>query len=231
MVWILAEPQTHCNPWGKASVATDALPHPCTANALRADRCVWIVSNSIDTARAFGYLDRVGLKEVLSHMATRFQGTPEEVLALDTYIKLSRAAESIDSRLLHQHTLDDLTITQFGVLEVLYHLGSLSQTNIGAKLLKSGGNITLVIDNLEKYGYVRRRRCDSDRRIIWIDLTDEGRARIEAVLPVHVAAIVAEMSILSADEQVELGRLLRKVGKGGNEESVNYADGAFDFEI
>ena len=164
-------------------------------------------------------------------MPTHYEGTPDEVLALDTYIKLSRAIESIDARLLRQHTLDGLTITQFGVLEVLYHLGSLSQTGIGAKLLKSGGNITLVIDNLEKHGLVKRRRCESDRRIMWVDLTPQGRAKIEAILPVHVAAISAELSILQDDELLELGRLLRKVGRGHNADVDQSADYAFDYDI
>ena len=173
-----------------------------------------------------------GRKEVRSPMPTRYQGTPDEVLALDTYIKLSRAAESLDARVLRQHTLDDLTITQFGVLEALYHLGSLSQSNIGAKLLKSGGNITLVIDNLEKYGYVARRRCESDRRVMWVDLTPQGRTKIEAVLPVHVAAIVAEISVLSPEEQVALGVLLRKVGRGSHaEESRSGSYDLYDYEI
>jgi MarR family 2-MHQ and catechol resistance regulon transcriptional repressor len=128
--------------------------------------------------------------------------------------------------------LDDLTITQFGVLEVLYHLGSLSQKQIGAKLLKSGGNMTLVIDNLVKHGYVQRRRCEEDRRVTFVDLTPAGRAKLEAVLPVHVAAIVEEMSILSAGEQVELGRLLRKLGRGNEAANgIAYNEGVFDYEI
>ncbi len=165
-------------------------------------------------------------------MSTHYEGTPEERLALDTYIKLSRAIESLDSRVLHQHTLDDLTISQFGVLEVLYHLGSLSQSAIGAKLLKSGGNMTLVIDNLVKHGYVKRRRCENDRRVIWVDLTPSGRAKIQSVLPVHIAAIVAEMSILSADEQSALGRLLRKLGRGrAVPQQSPYPEGYLDYDI
>jgi MarR family 2-MHQ and catechol resistance regulon transcriptional repressor len=92
-------------------------------------------------------------------MPTHHQGSSEEVLALDTFIKLSRASESLDARLLHRNTLCELTLTQFAVMEALYHLGPMSQTELGAKLLKSGGNITLVLDNLEKHGYVERQRC------------------------------------------------------------------------
>ena len=42
-----------------------------------------------------------------------------------------------------------MTVSQFGVLEALHHLGPLRQGEISAKLLRSGGNITLVVDNLE----------------------------------------------------------------------------------
>jgi MarR family 2-MHQ and catechol resistance regulon transcriptional repressor len=40
------------------------------------------------------------------------------------------------------------------------------QSDIGSKLLKSSGNITLVVDNLEKRSLVRRQRDDNDRRMV-----------------------------------------------------------------
>ena len=146
-------------------------------------------------------------------MGTRYLGTKEEVAALDAYIKLVRAAESVSTRL-HRH-LDahKLTVTQFGVLEALYHLGSMYQRELAEKLLKSGGNITLVIDNLEKRQLVKRDREVGDRRCISVSLTDTGKQLITAVFPTHVAAVVKEMSILTLTEQAELGRLCRRLGK------------------
>ncbi|AFZ33095.1 transcriptional regulator, MarR family [Gloeocapsa sp. PCC 7428] len=146
-------------------------------------------------------------------MGTRHHGTEEEVRALDTYIKLVRAADSISSRI-HRH-LDEtnLTITQFGVLEALYHLGSMYQRDLAAKLLKSGGNITLVIDNLEKRELVKREREPDDRRCIRVNLTETGKQLISRIFPTHVAAVVTEMAILSTSEQEELGRLCRRLGK------------------
>nr|NIP73420.1 MarR family transcriptional regulator [Gammaproteobacteria bacterium]NIR98346.1 MarR family transcriptional regulator [Gammaproteobacteria bacterium]NIV21028.1 MarR family transcriptional regulator [Gammaproteobacteria bacterium] len=82
-------------------------------------------------------------------MGTHYKGDPAEVAALDAYIKLARAAESVIARI-HRRTASGLTVSQFGVLEALYHLGPMHQRMIGAKLLKSGGNVTMVIDNLEK---------------------------------------------------------------------------------
>jgi MarR family 2-MHQ and catechol resistance regulon transcriptional repressor len=149
----------------------------------------------------------------VSAVPTHYAGAATEVLALDTFIKLTRAVESFGARLARRRTTGDLTPSQFGVLESLYHLGPLRQGEVGAKLLRSGGDITLVVDNLEKHGLVRRERGTEDRRVVVVSLTEAGRARIEQVLPVHVAAIVEEMGALTAEEQETLGRLCRKLGK------------------
>jgi MarR family 2-MHQ and catechol resistance regulon transcriptional repressor len=145
-------------------------------------------------------------------MPTHYTGTPDEVLALNTFIKLTRAVESLSTRLHRRGTMGSLTVSQFGVLESLHHLGPMCQSEIGAKLLKSSGNITLVIDNLEKRGLVRRERDPDDRRMVIVSLTERGREMIERIFPGHVAAILEEMSILTAAEQETLGRLCRKLG-------------------
>lgn len=60
---------------------------------------------------------------------------------------------------------------------------------------------------------MRRDRPFDDRRCIQIHLTAQGQVLIQEVFPHHVAAVVQEMSILSAAEQEELGRLCRRLGK------------------
>jgi MarR family 2-MHQ and catechol resistance regulon transcriptional repressor len=146
-------------------------------------------------------------------MATRYRGTKAEVRALDAYINLMRAAESVTTRI-HRHlSAVNLTISQFGVLEALFHLGPLSQRDLAEKLLKSGGNMTMVIDNLEKRQFVKRERSLDDRRFVSVCLTEEGKQLISKIFPQHVAAVVEEMSILTESEQEELGRLCRRLGK------------------
>ena len=136
----------------------------------------------------------------------------KENLALDAYLKLMRAAESTTARI-HQHLSSvGLTMSQFGVLEALQHLGPLCQKDIGRKLLRSSGNITLVIDNLEKRGLVRRERDPNDRRFFVVHLTDEGRKIIGDLFPRHAKVITGEMSILSTAEQKTLANLCKKLG-------------------
>ncbi len=136
--------------------------------------------------------------------------------ALNTYTKLMRAAESVTSRVHRVLAEPKLTISQFGVLEALYHKGPLCQRDIGSKILKSSGNITLVIDNLEKQKLVSRVKDENDRRYFTINLTKTGTDLITKVFADVEAAIVMEMASLEQDEQELLGKLCKKLGmKGG----------------
>ncbi len=144
----------------------------------------------------------------------RYKGKKDAVRALSAYVKLMRAAESVTSRIHPYLTEAGLTLSQFGALEALYHLGPLKQVEIGRKILKSSGNITMVIDNLEKRGLARRKRNIEDRRYMNIHLTEQGERLISELFPIPAIQIVKEMSILSTSEQEELARLCKKLGLG-----------------
>lgn len=147
-------------------------------------------------------------------MPTHFTGTRAEMRTLDTFVKLTRCTNSVLTRLAERNTVGDLTYSQFAVLEALYHLGSMTQGEVSTKVLKSGSNMTTVIDNLERDGLVRRERDAKDRRVINVHLTEAGKGKVEAVLPGHIAALVEEFSVLSAKEQEQFGELCKKLGKG-----------------
>ena len=145
-------------------------------------------------------------------MGTHYNGSKKEIRALDSYIKLMRAADTINSVVNLSLSKFKLTESQFNVLDALYHLGPLSQKALGYKLLKSGGNITMVIDNLEKSSYVERIRGAEDRRIFFVHLTNKGKKRLEEVLTVQVNLITSEMNRLSKTVQIELQQLCKKIG-------------------
>lgn len=147
-------------------------------------------------------------------MPTHFDGTTTECLALDSFIKLVRAADSVSGQVNEHLREHGLTVSQFGVLEALYHLGALRQSDLAHKLLKSTGNLTTVVDNLSRQGLVERRRCTEDRRVIYIHLTEAGRELIASILPAHVAGVVDAFSVLDPEEQQALGGMLRRLGTG-----------------
>jgi MarR family 2-MHQ and catechol resistance regulon transcriptional repressor len=147
-------------------------------------------------------------------MGTHYQGKPEEILVLDTWIKLTRAVDSVGQNTKTAIERYGLTVPQFGILEMLYHLGPLCQKTIGQKLLRSRGNITMVVDNLEKRGLVRRVQSVDDRRFSEVHLTQNGRDLISKLFPEHVQSLVEVFRILTSEEQQLLGELCKKLGLG-----------------
>ena len=146
-------------------------------------------------------------------MSTQYKGTPVEILALDTYIKMIRASESVNYQVNRKLSDLNLTISQFGVLEAIYHLGPMHQNKLADKILKSTGNMTMVIDNLQKRGLVSRDRDPDDRRCILVSLTAEGQTLIADYFPNHVALVVEAFESLSESERKTMGALLKRVGQ------------------
>ena len=132
--------------------------------------------------------------------------------ALSTYVKLVRATDAVHNQINAHLAQYDLTTSQFGVLEAIYHLGPMQIGEIGAKILKSSGNMTLVIDNLIKRGLVYRERQPDDRRCIQIHLTANGKARMDELWPTHAQGVVDAFAVLTPAEQEELAALCHKLG-------------------
>lgn len=146
-------------------------------------------------------------------MDGRTEISEHQLLVLKTYTRMMRAAGSVTMKM-HEHLAGPkLTLSQFGVLEALYHLGPLCQRDIGKKILKSSGNMTLVIDNLEKRDLVVREKDPKDRRFMTVSLTEEGRALIGGLFPRHAGVAEKVFSVLSPAELTQLGELLEKIGK------------------
>jgi MarR family transcriptional regulator, 2-MHQ and catechol-resistance regulon repressor len=145
----------------------------------------------------------------------KFNQLPEEQRhALNVYVKMMRATNSASVRI-HRHLKDDnLTVSQFAVLEALYHLGPLCQGELVQKILKSNANLTTVVDSLEKKELVRRDRSGSDRRRVTVHLTGSGEKLITRVFPRHGKVVAQELAFLSKEEKDTLINILKKFNKG-----------------
>jgi MarR family 2-MHQ and catechol resistance regulon transcriptional repressor len=145
-------------------------------------------------------------------MGSNFKGTATELNSLNVYIKLLRASDSIRSRINKFIIKRGLTESQFNMLDALFHLGPMSQSELSKKLFKSGGNITMIADNLERRKLVKRERSKNDRRSFTIHLTKEGSHLIEKLFPDILAALINEISILNSSEQLEFQRMCKLLG-------------------
>ena len=132
--------------------------------------------------------------------------------AVRTYVKLMRASRAVAGRVEKLLATEGLTLTQLGVLEVILHKGPMTHRDLGRKVLTSAGNMTDLVDKLERRDLVRRVRDPADRRAVRVELTGPGRAMIEEVFPRHAADIAHAMSGLSGEQLRGLGELLRALG-------------------
>ncbi len=145
-------------------------------------------------------------------MPTHHKGTEEEKLALDLTIKLARASQALANRTMCGVVSAGVSPSQFGVLDALYHLGPMTLGDVAKKHLKSPNNITSVVDTMERSGLVERRRCDKDRRVIYLDITPKGKELFLKLWPGHVDRVVEAIKGLSPKEQKELADLCKKLG-------------------
>lgn len=74
-----------------------------------------------------------------------------------------------------------LNISEFGVLEMLYHKGEQPVQKIAEKILVTSGTITYVIDKLQQKELVFRKKCEKDKRVFYVCLTKKGEELIEGL--------------------------------------------------
>jgi len=134
--------------------------------------------------------------------------------ALSLWVKLTRAYLTMSKRVSENVKSFNLTEPQFGALECMGHLGPMTIGHLCNKQLVSGGNMTLVIDNLEKEGLAERIHSKEDRRTIVVQLTPKGRELFDKIFVRHAEFVAELTSVLSKDEITQLSNLLRKLGTG-----------------
>ena len=143
---------------------------------------------------------------------TATRRTISQERALKLFVVLQRCASAVMGNF-HKHAdLYDLTLTEFEILEALYHRGPLLLGDVQRKILLSSGGVTYAIDRLADKGLVERRECATDRRARYAALTQKGEGLVAGIFPAIAAHIEDTMSVLSGREQDDAIDLLRKLG-------------------
>ncbi|EFQ57231.1 MarR family winged helix-turn-helix transcriptional regulator [Streptococcus downei] len=130
--------------------------------------------------------------------------------AVKSMVVMRKAFRTIDSRVSATFRDFDLTPAQFSVLDVLHAKGPMRIGDLIASILSTSGNMTIVIKNMEKNGWVKRTVSKKDHRAYIISITDKGRKLIKKALPAHIEAVEEAFDVLTQAEQEELIELLKK---------------------
>lgn len=128
--------------------------------------------------------------------------------ALMAFRRASRRISQQEGRAIHAH---GLTPSQFGVLEVLYSDGALTVKDLLQCVLSTSGNMTVVLRNLERDGLVLRMENPHDGRSYLFNLTEQGSALMERVMPEHEQNVEEIFSGLTAQQIEQLTNLLSKL--------------------
>ncbi|AKL84093.1 MULTISPECIES: MarR family winged helix-turn-helix transcriptional regulator [Bacillus] len=143
----------------------------------------------------------------------RLSFNEEEVeRAMALYKVFARAFKSVSEHSIRDSKEHGFNPTEFAVLELLYTRGPQKLQQIGSRLLLVSGNVTYVIDKLERNGFLIREQDPKDKRSVYAHLTDKGSAYLDKIYPVHSLRIARAFSGLSPEEQEQLIGLLKKAG-------------------
>ncbi len=158
--------------------------------------------------------DSVPGREPLPGTAHALNVAPETASALKLWVVLSRAQAAVSAHVAADVARHGLTITEFGILEALYHRGAMLLGEVQRRILVSSGGITFLVDRLVAKGLVERQACPSDRRARYAALTADGEALLEQIFPAHAAMIERVVGALDQSEQEEVTALLKRLGHG-----------------
>ena len=133
----------------------------------------------------------------------------DRAATLQLIVALGRALKALERGVRPHLVQSGLSLTEFAVLEVLYHKGALRLGEVRDRILVTGASTTYVVKKLEERGLMRRRACAEDSRVVFGELTAKGRALIDEVFPAHVERLQQATAGLSVSQKREASRLLR----------------------
>ncbi len=137
----------------------------------------------------------------------------DRAATLQLVIALARALQAMERFVRPHLATSGLAMTEFAVLEALYHKGPLRLGEVRDRILVTGASTTYAVKKLEKRGLMRRKSCAEDSRVVLGELTAKGRALIDEVFPVHVELLQQATAGLTVSEKRDVSRLLRALGR------------------
>ncbi|WP_257206581.1 MarR family winged helix-turn-helix transcriptional regulator [Priestia megaterium] len=124
-----------------------------------------------------------------------------------------QTSKAVQDQIKLEMSKNNLSITEFAVLEVLYNKGSQTIHQIANSIVISSSSMTYVIDKLEQRGLLKRSACPNDRRVIHVTLIEDGTDLIEKIMPKHHKLVDDMFAALNNNEAETLIKLLKKIGK------------------
>lgn len=131
--------------------------------------------------------------------------------SLKALVGIKRTNDTLDRIVKQDMKNYGLNITEFAVMELLYHKGDQPIQKVKQRILIASSSTTYVIDQLVKKAYVTRRQDTEDKRITYAVLTEKGHELMEQIFPQHAETIEKAFSTLDNEELAIFRRALKKI--------------------
>ncbi|MCL1991230.1 MAG: MarR family transcriptional regulator [Defluviitaleaceae bacterium] len=137
----------------------------------------------------------------------------DQELALKLLIVLSKSCASVAKVAETDIKRYGLNITEFAVLELLYHKGDIPIQKLASKMILASGSMTYVVDKLLSKGFITKETCEKDRRVTYACISPRGKEKIATVFPSHQLAIAELFTHLTASQKEALIDTLKIIGQ------------------
>ena len=133
---------------------------------------------------------------------------------------LFRATDALGKAIQRDVKSFGLNVTEFGILEALYHLGEMPIKALLEKVLITNSTMSYVITQLMNKTYIYKTQSPTDRRSFLLALTDKGQDLMDEIFQKHKRNMREIISVLTEEEEEQFKNMLKKVGKRASEYRV-----------
>lgn len=159
----------------------------------------------------FVYVGEPSNHFIADSMAKNKNIQKREARAVRLFHSIRSTADQLEAASLSLLSRSGITLSQFLVMETLAHHGPLIQKSIGEIIGRSGGNVTLVVRNLVRAGYVRQDRSGADGRQRKISMTSEGYDLFMSIYPSFIDIYMRIFETLASKEQRRMIKLCASI--------------------
>ncbi len=139
---------------------------------------------------------------------------------LKTITTLFRATDSFSKAIQRDVKQYGLNVTEFGIMEALYHKGKMNIKSLLEKVLITNSSMSYVIEQLINKNYIAKNQSDVDRRSYELELTKKGHLLMNDVFETHRKHMRTIVEVLTKEEEEQLRIMLKKIGKRANDYGV-----------
>lgn len=128
-----------------------------------------------------------------------------------SWISVARACQVMNQVLAREIASLDIKPPHLDILVNLYRFEGLTQQNLARKLLVGRSNMSMLLPQMEKRGLITRRGDDSDRRVLRLYLTEDGRALAEKAMDIQTKVIDRMMETSTLDECMSVANVMERL--------------------